>query len=43
MSNQILKDNNFKFNKAYGQNFIFDKNFLKSIVDGLVSSNDEVL
>lgn len=43
MSNQILKDNNFKFNKTYGQNFIFDKNFLKSIVDGLVSSNDEVL
>lgn len=43
MSNQILKDNNFKFNKAYGQNFIFDKNLLKSIVDGLVSSNDEVL
>ena len=43
MINQILKDNNFKFNKAYGQNFIFDKNFLKSIVDMVATKDDEVL
>lgn len=43
MNTQILKDNNFKFNKAYGQNFIFDKNFLKSIVDMVVDSKDTVL
>ncbi|MBQ7351790.1 MAG: ribosomal RNA small subunit methyltransferase A [Clostridia bacterium] len=34
MSNlDILNAHNFKFNKAYGQNFIFDTNFLKSIID----------
>ena len=43
MNTQILKDNNFKFNKAYGQNFIFDKNFLKSIVDMVVDNKDTVL
>ena len=43
MINQILKDNNFKFNKAYGQNFIFDKNFLKSIVDMVATKDDEDL
>ena len=43
MINQILKDNNFKFNKTYGQNFIFDKNFLKSIVDMVATKDDEVL
>lgn len=44
MSNMdILKSHNFKFNKAYGQNFIFDKNFLKSIVMELVNENSEVL
>lgn len=43
MNTQILKDNNFKFNKAYGQNFIFDKNFLKSVVDLVVTPNDVVV
>lgn len=43
MNSQILKDNNFKFNKAYGQNFIFDKNFLKSIVDLVVTPEDTVI
>lgn len=43
MNSEFLKDNNFKFNKAYGQNFIFDKNFLKSIVDMVVTPNDTVL
>lgn len=34
MSNiELLNKHNFKFNKAYGQNFIFDKNFLRSITD----------
>lgn len=28
----ILKDNNFKFNKKFGQNFIFDTNLLSAIV-----------
>ena len=43
MNNQILKDNDFKFNKSFGQNFIFDQNFLNSIVDLVVSENDTVL
>ena len=34
MSNiEILNKHNFKFNKSYGQNFIFDKNFLRSFLD----------
>ena len=34
MSNlENLNKHNFKFNKAYGQNFIFDTNFLESIVE----------
>ena len=28
-----LKKFNFKFNKKYGQNFIFDQNFLRAVVD----------
>lgn len=44
MSNiEILNKHNFKFNKAYGQNFIFDKNFLQSIVDGIIDKNTTVL
>lgn len=43
MNTQILKDNDFKFNKAYGQNFIFDKNFLKSIVDLVVTPEDTIV
>ena len=29
---ETLKEFDFKFNKSFGQNFIFDKNFLESIV-----------
>ena len=43
MSNlDILHKYDFKFNKAYGQNFIFDCNFLRSIVDD-VDKNTTVL
>lgn len=38
-----LNKHNFKFNKAYGQNFIFDKNFLTSIVEGIVDKDTVVL
>lgn len=31
--NQILRDNEFRFNKQFGQNFITDSNLLKAIVD----------
>ena len=41
MSNlDILNKHNFKFNKAYGQNFIFDKNFLRSIIDHIDENSD---
>ena len=41
MSNlDILNKHNFKFNKAYGQNFIFDKNFLRSIIDHIDKNSD---
>ena len=44
MSNiEILNKHNFKFNKAYGQNFIFDKNFLKSFVTDIVDKDTNVL
>lgn len=44
MSNlEILNKYDFKFNKAYGQNFIFDTNFLKSFVDGIITKDTEVL
>ena len=40
----LLKKHGFKFNKKYGQNFIFDSNLLKSIVsDASVTKEDEVL
>ena len=36
--------NNIKFNKKYGQNFIFDKNLLNAIVkDSNIDKDDEVL
>lgn len=36
--------NNFKFNKKFGQNFIFDKNLLTAIVnDAKINNQDEVL
>ena len=44
MSNiEILNKYDFKFNKAYGQNFIFDTNFLRSIVDESIDKNTTVL
>ena len=43
MSVEILKKNNFKFNKNFGQNFIFDQNFLDSIVSPNVDKTDEIL
>lgn len=44
MSNlEILNKYDFKFNKAYGQNFIFDTNFLKSFVDGIITKDTDVL
>lgn len=40
----ILKKNNFHFNKSFGQNFIFDKNLLQSIVrDAEINENTSVL
>ncbi len=39
-----LKENNFQFNKKFGQNFIFDNNLLYAIVaDAGVESNTNVL
>lgn len=43
MGKEILSKHDFKFNKAYGQNFIFDTNFLKSIVDLVATKHDDVL
>ena len=41
MSNlDLLNKHNFKFNKSYGQNFIFDKNFLRSIIDHIDPESD---
>lgn len=42
--NQILRDNEFRFNKQFGQNFITDSNLLKAIVaDSGVTDVDTVL
>lgn len=42
--NQILRDNEFRFNKQFGQNFITDSNLLKAIVDNSgVTECDTVL
>lgn len=42
--NQILRDNEFRFNKQFGQNFITDSNLLKAIVaDSGVTDGDTVL
>lgn len=44
MSNtDILNKHNFRFNKAYGQNFIFDTNFLRSIIDKVDADGMNVL
>ena len=40
----LVKTNNFKFNKKFGQNFIFDKNLLNAIIDdSKITKDDEVL
>ena len=42
--NEILKDNNFKFQKNFGQNFITDTNLLKAMVDDAgIESGDIVV
>lgn len=44
MSNlDILSKHNFRFNKAFGQNFIFDTNFLRSIIDKVDAAGKNVL
>lgn len=41
---KVLKDNNFRFNKQFGQNFITDVNLLQAmVVDAGVSETDTVL
>jgi len=40
----VLEQNNFKFNKKFGQNFIFDKNLLNAIInDSGITKDDDVL
>lgn len=40
----LIKNNDFKFNKKFGQNFIFDKNLLNAIIeDSNICKDDEVL
>ena len=44
MNNELLKKYNFKFNKGYGQNFIFDTNLLKAIAsDASINKTTNVL
>ena len=46
MKNKIKLSNNqdFTFNKGYGQNFIFDKTLLNSIAENaLITKDDQVL
>ena len=41
---ELINENNFKFNKKFGQNFIFDKNLLNAIIeDSQITKQDEVL
>jgi len=40
----LISQNNFKFNKKFGQNFIFDKNLLNAIIeDSGITKDDQVL
>ena len=41
--NEILKDNNFKFQKNFGQNFITDTNLLKAMVDDAGIENGDIV
>ena len=44
MKKSEIINNDFKFNKQFGQNFIFDKNLLQAIVkDSQITTQDEVL
>lgn len=44
MESNIINQNNFVFDKKFGQNFIFDKNLLQAIVtDSKITQNDEIL
>ena len=44
MEENILKEQNFRFKKQFGQNFLTDKNLLKAIVlDAGITNEDEVL
>ena len=39
---QKLEEKGFKFNKKFGQNFIFDKNLLNAIIeDSNITKNDK--
>ena len=40
---EILRDNNFRFNKGYGQNFITDTNLLSSMVSDAGIDSDDVV
>ncbi len=40
---EILKENNFRFNKALGQNFITDKNLLNAIVTDSGAGEDDIV
>ena len=40
---EILKDNNFRFNKQFGQNFITDTNLLGSMVQDAKITKDDVV
>jgi len=41
---QILQQNNFRFNKQFGQNFLTDSTLLASVVaDSGITTNDVVL
>ena len=40
---EILKDNNFRFNKQFGQNFITDTNLLGSMVQDAKITKDDIV
>ena len=40
---EVLKDNNFRFNKQFGQNFITDTNLLASMVQDANITNEDVV
>ncbi len=40
---EVLKDNNFRFNKQFGQNFITDTNLLASMVQDANITNEDIV